>query len=268
MNSLIGQKILIDTLDSYELESMPHALLFVGESGCGKHTFSSYLAARLGLETVTVPMNCSDEDLVAFSQCSTPKLYILDLNEALEKAQNKFLKFIEEPTQTVYISLIANSEFQVLNTIKSRCTILRFSQYTYQEIKQVVSDFNPKFSELDYKICRTPGAALALDSVQVPKLRAFCESIVLLKAPVRIGQLLTNYTKINCFENYDQYNFDAFFNMLAYVALNRFYSTSDSSTGKLLNLITDYMKRYYLAPSINKHDFLLSFFSNLYLEVF
>lgn len=267
MNTLVGQNTLIHTIDSYNLSTMSHAILFVGEPGCGKHTFSKYLAARLGIESVLLPMNCAEEDLMTYSQSSITKLYIINLNEAQEKAQNKFLKFIEEPTDAVYVALLANSELQVLSTIRSRCSILRFDQYSYDELKQVVSDFNPNFSLLDYKICRTPGAALAIDSLQVPELKAFCESIVLLKHPVKLGALLGNYTKINCFENYDQYNFDAFFNMLAYVALNRLYSTPDDHIVKLLNLISLYMKKYYLAPNINKSDFLLSFFSTMYLEV-
>lgn len=267
MNALVGQNALLHIINSYDLDTMPHALLFVGEPGCGKHTFSKYLAARLGIESVTVPMNCAEDDLMTFSQCTATKLYIIDLNESQEKIQNKFLKFIEEPTDAVYVALLANSEMQVLPTIRSRCTILRFTQYSYDELKQVVADFNPNFSSLDYKICKTPGAALSLDSLQVPKLKAFCEAIVLMKQPVRLGTLLGNYTKINCFENYDQYNFDAFFNMLAYVALNKLYSSSDVKSAKLLDLISVYMKKYYVAPSVNKSDFLLSFFSTMYLEV-
>lgn len=267
MSNLVGQKKLLTTLESYTLETLPHALILVGEEGCGKRTFCTYLANRLQLPIVNVNDAYDPEALDRYSLCPTPKIYMLDLREFLEKDQNRFLKFIEEPSETCFVVILANSEVGILDTILNRGRKLHFSQYTYDDLKQLAETYYPNFSELDYQICRTPGSLLMLDSQATTRLQKFCEQLITIRKPVRYGAILEHYTRINCYENYDQFNFDSFLNMLTYVAAKHYSEHLDDVSYKILRHTQTYLKKLALAPKVNKHDFLLSFFTVLYREV-
>lgn len=54
------------------------------------------------------------------------KIYIIEEAEKLnEEAANSLLKFLEEPTEGIIAILLTNNIYQVYNTIKSRCQILK-----------------------------------------------------------------------------------------------------------------------------------------------
>lgn len=56
------------------------------------------------------------------------KIYVIDQVEKLNKsAANSLLKFLEEPEEGIIAILITNNLFQVLETIRSRCQILSFT---------------------------------------------------------------------------------------------------------------------------------------------
>ena len=267
MFNLIGQKNLLAILDSYTLATLPRSLMLIGEAGCGKHTFFTHLANKLKLELVDITERGSNEDLDSFLVCPIPKMYLINLSTISEKEQNKFLKFIEEPATSCFIALAANSEVGVLDTILNRCIKLHFAQYTFSELQEIANFLHPNFSELDYQICRTPGKLIDLDSSSTNKLKLFCEKIIAMKKPIQYGMLLGQYTKINCFENYDQFNFDAFLNMMTYVAASNYAKVADSHSYNILEITRLYLKKLAVAPKVNRHDFLLSFFTVLYQEV-
>ena len=50
----VGQEKLINTLNSYTLDSLPKTMMFLGESGCGKHTLAQTLAEKLGLTILKI----------------------------------------------------------------------------------------------------------------------------------------------------------------------------------------------------------------------
>lgn len=68
---------------------------------------------------------------------SNKKVYIIDDFEYMTKeAQNCLLKTIEEPPEFVTVILITANESKVLNTIKSRCLKLSFSNIENEELKE------------------------------------------------------------------------------------------------------------------------------------
>ena len=71
---------------------------------------------------------------------SNKKVYIIDDSEYMTKdAQNCLLKTLEEPPEFVTIILIVSDENKILNTIKSRCLKLYFSNLTNEELKAYVN---------------------------------------------------------------------------------------------------------------------------------
>ena len=85
MINLVGQKKLLNILNSYTLDTLPKTLLFIGEDGCGKRTFAIYLANQLKLELVNITDKCSDVDLIYYQEYPLNRLYLIDLRGISEK---------------------------------------------------------------------------------------------------------------------------------------------------------------------------------------
>ena len=118
MTTIIGQEKLLSIIDSYYAkQTLPKTLMFIGPSGCGKHTMTKYVAEKFELDLVEIDENVTAEDLENYLFSTLDTMYLINLNKFSEKQQNQFLKFIEEPTKSVFITLIANSEVGVLNTV-------------------------------------------------------------------------------------------------------------------------------------------------------
>ena len=70
---------------------------------------------------------------------SSKKVYIIDDADTMtEESQNCLLKTLEEPPEYAMIILIVSNENRMLQTIKSRCVIIRFEDLTNEEISQIL----------------------------------------------------------------------------------------------------------------------------------
>ena len=159
MNAVIGQEKLVKALEGYTLETAPKTILFLGQSGCGKSWIANAFAKQLDLEVVVVQPDSTAEKLIEYYQCPINKMYLIDLKDIVEKDQNKFLKFIEEPSKTMNIILMAESTVGILPTILNRCVKYVFEPYTPEQLKQFDWAVNCS-EEVAYEICKTPGQLL------------------------------------------------------------------------------------------------------------
>lgn len=76
---------------------------------------------------------------------SNKKVYIInDFEKATKEAQNCLLKTLEEPPEYAHIILISSNENLLLNTIKSRCMKIKFSNIDDKEI------YNYSMTKLGY----------------------------------------------------------------------------------------------------------------------
>ena len=72
---------------------------------------------------------------------SKKKIYIIDDADTMTKeAQNCLLKTLEEPPEYACIILIASNENNILTTIKSRCTIIKFEKISDEDIKKYLKE--------------------------------------------------------------------------------------------------------------------------------
>lgn len=70
---------------------------------------------------------------------SSKKVYIINNSHKMTKeAQNSILKTLEEPPKYVVIILIIENENLLLNTIKSRCTKIKFNSLKNEEVEKVL----------------------------------------------------------------------------------------------------------------------------------
>lgn len=143
--------------------SVSHSYLFIGKSGIGKKLFAKELAKKvmcLGDETcescvkfeansnpdfqIIVPdgrtlkieqIRNLQAKIIEKPIISNKKVYIIDDAECMsEEAQNCLLKTLEEPPEYAMIILISSNENRILQTIKSRCVIIRFEDLTDKQI--------------------------------------------------------------------------------------------------------------------------------------
>ena len=154
-----------------ETNNVSHSYMFIGQTGIGKMLFAKEFAkAILCTSEKICPCN-SCKSCIKFEGNNNPDIEIIDTEEtikneqvreikkkSLEKpieskrkvyiinnsenmtreAQNSLLKTLEEPPEYITIILITKNENLLLNTIKSRCTKIKFNKLTNEELSKVL----------------------------------------------------------------------------------------------------------------------------------
>ncbi len=134
----------MNIVHTYSQDNLPKTIMFLGPKGCGKNTMAKYLSEHVGLELVNIDENVAYEQIEQLLLNPIRKIYFIDLDCFKEKQQNQFLKFIEEPSNTVNIILTATSENNVLPTILSRGIKFHFEEYTTEELTAISNLLNIK----------------------------------------------------------------------------------------------------------------------------
>ena len=261
--NFIGQRKLLEKLNKYTRETLPKTLLFLGDEGCGKHTVIKMLAEKCALDVIEINEKVDAEQLIDFAQKTVPTAYIINLAAFTEKQQNQFLKFIEEPTESVFVMLIANSEIGILPTILNRCVKLRFEQYSKEEL-QAIANTNIT-NDFVFEICKTPGMLTGLDTKTFNDLYDLCVKLVTKIRAASYANTMSIYAKINCKEDYSKFDFNLFFNTLEYVAFTDFKNTGNEDSFKVYQ-ITNRFKQARINKAIVKDAFVLNFLTQLWKE--
>ena len=144
-NNIIGQDFAKKYLtNSIKKNKINHAYMFEGIDGIGKKKLSQELAKIL-LDTENVESTPDyinihpDGNSIKISQIrklqtdiivkphKQYKIYIINQAESMTiEAQNALLKTLEEPPEYAIIILITSNKESLLDTIKSRCEIIKF----------------------------------------------------------------------------------------------------------------------------------------------
>lgn len=162
--------------------SLPHALLFTGPSGSGKHTLATEIAAAancLMASDSALPYPCGKcvnckriydgnfpdisflgkdsgkatigveelrdfrENMFLSASESQYKFYVIENADLMTSAaQNALLKVLEEPPKNVHIILLAESADKLLSTIKSRTQYVQMELFEYDELLSSVTELS------------------------------------------------------------------------------------------------------------------------------
>jgi replication factor C small subunit len=152
LSDVIGQKAIVERLESYvRTKSMPH-MLFAGPAGIGKTTCAIALARELygdDWHGNLIELNASDErgiDIVRgkikdFARAATIgqddfKIIFLDEADSLTNdAQAALRRTMERYTQTCRFILSCNYSSKIIEPIQSRCAVFRFKPLTEADVK-------------------------------------------------------------------------------------------------------------------------------------
>lgn len=262
----IGQKVLIDRLFSYNIRSLPNPLLLIGPHGCGKHRLISDYAKKNNVDIITVSSDISASDLVDYEVSPVDKIYIINLSDLPEKSQNKFLKFIEEPSDTAHIVLFAESTVGVLPTILNRCRKEYFAEYSKEDLVKLSSLTTYKNEDLFYKLCKTPGDIINYSEPLAEKMRDYIKFILSRGNSISLYELLKLSLMINYKEEYDKFDLNDYFTLLLDLSFNN-YVNRDEFSGKIYFFTSKYLAAN-LVKSLNKEAFIINYILNLWTEVY
>ncbi len=153
---------------SIETKKILHSYLFIGNEGIGKRQVAQEFAKSVMCLEETGCNRCKsciefdtnnnpdymyiqpDGNNIKIEQIrhmqakafekpiiSNKKVYLINDAETMTiEAQNCLLKTLEEPPEYVTIILICSNESSLLNTIKSRCSIIHFDKIPNEDIKK------------------------------------------------------------------------------------------------------------------------------------
>lgn len=262
----IGQKLLVDKLFSYNIRNLPNPLLLIGPSGCGKHRLISDYARKNNTDIVMISSDVSASDLIDYAVSPVDKIYIINLTDLQEKSQNKFLKFIEEPSDTAHVVLLAEATVGVLPTILNRCRKEYFAEYSKEDLVKLSTLTTYKNEDLFYKLCKTPGDIINYSEPLAEKMRDYIKSTLSRGNSIGLYELLKLSLLINYKEDYDKFDFNEYFTLLLDLSFNN-YINKDEFSGKVYFFTSKYLVDN-LAKSVNKEAFIINYILNLWSEVY
>ena len=169
---MIGQTQNLEIIEKWiNNKSIPRFIIIEGEEGSGKLTLAKYIANKLNSECAIVGNSINDirEVINSSYMINNTTCYIIrDGQELSASAKNSLLKIVEEPPNKVYFIMTLNSLSNMLETIKSRATILKMFPYTKEELHQCTK------SDLLVQYCDTIGQ---IKSIEEKDLKLLLEKI-------------------------------------------------------------------------------------------
>lgn len=265
MPEIIGQEKLKARIDSYTIETLPKTLLFIGPAGCGKKLFSLELANRVKLPLVDIEDNVTSDQLIEYGQKPYKTIYRINLNNFNEKTQNQFLKFIEEPADSVYVILLADSEIGILPTILNRCIKLPFAEYTKDELKECAWMINGTDDQLIFEVCKTPGQFYNVSPSMFVSLHKDAESLIRFSTKLNYAQIMAFYQKINLKEDYNKYDLDVALNTLEYLSF-KLYKEENLPKAYEIYRIVNNTKQQLRFRTLAKESLIFSMLNDIYKE--
>ena len=259
---IIGQERLIKKLTSYSYQTLPKTLLLIGEHGCGKQKMAEFIAAHFDIELINIEPNVEADTLIEYYQSPARALYVIDLTAFSERAQNRILKFIEEPSPTSNILLLTDSEVSVIPTVLNRCIKLYFDTYSEEELEKY-KKFNNK---LIYKLCRTPGQLDEVDNTNIDDLVNFCNKFIDRIDKASYANALKVSTELNYKEDYNKFNLNLFFNTVLYCAQAKYREIADKKYLIIYNITNKYIT-LISNKTLVKENVVLSYLTDIWEAV-
>lgn len=157
--NIIGQEFAKKYLsNSINKNKISHAYLFEGMNGVGKNSLAKELAKTLlkvdnlinSPDYISIEPEGASIKIAQVRKLQTDvlikphsdyKIYVINKAEKMTvESQNALLKTLEEPPAYVIIILITSNKDSLLDTIKSRCEVIKFLPIPFIETKKYLED--------------------------------------------------------------------------------------------------------------------------------
>ena len=252
MGILEGQNRLNMWFDNLTIKNLPKTFLFCGDLGCGKHTLAKAVADKLNLKLQDITENFSKDLIIDLSYTNIPTLYLVDLSVLKKDDQNILLKWTEEPNDATFICLLSDSYHRVLPTILNRCIKYEFEQYSQDILKRYIdSEISPENSFLALKVFSTIGQIKMFRSQNLVGLKKLCDGLITLMEKANLQNALSVSNRFNYSDEYDKYDVELFFRMLAQSGVELSIQDTDKYL-KYYKIINKYWSQLSNNPKLNK----------------
>lgn len=143
LDEVVGQDEVVSRLRELVKKGyLPH-MLFYGPPGCGKTSTAYALANEVGLPVVE--LNASDErgiqtireKVKSIAMLRGRRIILLDEADNMTEDAQQALRRIMERGNATFI-LTANDDWKIIDPIKSRCVIFRFSKLSKPDMLKIV----------------------------------------------------------------------------------------------------------------------------------
>lgn len=246
-NAIIGQPKLLEKINNLTLSTLPHSLLFIGEQGCGKHLFCSYITNKFGLELNKLDNNVKQEDIDNILAKPYPCLYVVELDNAIPKFQNTILKLIEEPTAGVFVIGLTSNTNNLLLTLSNRCQKWYFEKYSKEELAQFIKDQNKK--ELILSIFDTPGQIIVGQEFPIEEMKNLAINMLDRIGNASVPNTLSISDKIAWKNEKDKFHLDTFIKVLEKTSLEKVINNEGKKYLREFKLVNQLRSRLNLCIS-------------------
>ena len=250
---MIGQDKLTDRITN---EEVPKSNLIIGEKGAGKHTLIKEICARHNLDCVDITDNISKDLIDDLYISPVAHAYIIDIVELSAKSryinkENAVLKFIEEPPSNSVIFIVAEYESQVIDTIKNRCVVWKFSPYNINDLRQ----FRSYENDFMYFLLDTPGKILTgKDEDYYISLFKICNSVIDNIDRANVSNTLS-LEKHMRFVNEDGYDLTLFLICMKYLLRQRILQSSSQEDIDAFDLTRQFIEWSHILNVNERHLF-------------
>lgn len=255
---MIGQKKILNRIDSFSIDTLPHSILFVGERGSGKHTLCKYISDKFKLPLIDITDILSNELIENIYLSVNSNIYLIDGTKITEKDQNMILKFLEEPLKNSYIIIISENRNSLLDTIVNRCMYFELEPYSKEEL------LNFTDNEYYMEILRTPGKIISFSS-NIENVQQLVDKICDKLSVANYANTLTLVNKFNYSDEYDKIDVDIFLEILILTLFNRYKSSNDINMLKTYLTVVDERKKL-IDGRLNKQIFIEHLLTVLWKE--
>lgn len=164
-------------LNSISKNRINHAYIFEGIDGIGKKLFARELSKilintnNLEYSPDYIDISSNENSSIKIEKIrdlqkdiivkphSNYKIYLIDEADKLtEQAQNALLKTLEEPPSYIVFILITSNKERILDTIKSRCELIKFSAISPRDMKTYFENMNFNEEKIDIAISFSKGS--------------------------------------------------------------------------------------------------------------
>lgn len=140
MNKIVGQTKIINWVDNLTADAFPHFIVLIGPKGSGKRMIAKYIADKLSAINIDcdIKVDAVRNAITLASTVETPIVYCFANADTMRaEAKNALLKITEEPPKNAYFIFTVVDESTLLDTIKSRATVIRLDPYTAEDMEKM-----------------------------------------------------------------------------------------------------------------------------------
>lgn len=182
---MVGQEKLKSHIrDLIENDKFPRFVILAGLRGSGKKLMTQYIAEQLTATRYEAPISVDGIRTMidtAYKVTSPIVFVIADGDKMSPAAKNALLKVTEEPPQLAYFILTLQSEYNTLDTIRSRAVVFHMDYYSSKEIEEYTrSKHNLSEDEVAVisSLCDSPGEVDEVIRYGTPEFRNYVEKVV------------------------------------------------------------------------------------------